>query len=92
MTLAGRTGGKLDAAVTALKDEGLAAQPMVLDVTDTRQVRQTIAGLPAFSVLVNNAGTNVPAPFTDVREEDFDQVMLLNVRAAFFVALAVTQK
>jgi NAD(P)-dependent dehydrogenase (short-subunit alcohol dehydrogenase family) len=42
--------------------------------------------------VVNNAGTNRPNPFTAVPVEDFDVVMGLNVRAAFFAAQAVTRR
>ena len=45
-----------------------------------------------FDILVNNAGTNRPAPFTDVSLADFDMIMGLNVRAAFFVAQAVARR
>ncbi len=48
-------------------------------------------GLPAFDVLVNNAGTNKPSGFLDVTVENFDLVMSLNVRAAYFVAQAVAR-
>jgi NAD(P)-dependent dehydrogenase (short-subunit alcohol dehydrogenase family) len=41
---------------------------------------------------VNNAGTNRPAPFLEVAASDFDHVMTINVRAAFFVAQAVARK
>ena len=45
-----------------------------------------------FHILVNNAGMNRPKPFSEVLEEDFDAVMTLNVRAAFFMAQAVTRR
>ena len=41
---------------------------------------------PAFHVLVNNAGTNRPMPMWEVTEADYDAVLDLNVKAAFFVA------
>ncbi len=44
-----------------------------------------------FNILVNNAGNNIPEHFCDVTEENFDKVMLLNVKSAFFVAQAVAQ-
>jgi NAD(P)-dependent dehydrogenase (short-subunit alcohol dehydrogenase family) len=47
---------------------------------------------PAYHVLVNNAGTNRPAPFHEVTPEDFDAVMALNLRAAFFAAQAVARR
>ena len=47
---------------------------------------------PAFHVLFNNAGTNRTDRFLDVKVADFDLVLGLNVRAAFFVAQAVARK
>ncbi len=41
---------------------------------------------------MNNAGTNRPAPFAEVTIADFDAIMGLNVRAAFFVAQAVARR
>jgi NAD(P)-dependent dehydrogenase (short-subunit alcohol dehydrogenase family) len=51
-----------------------------------------VASLPTLDILVNNAGTNRPAPFLEVAAADFDHVMALNLRAAFFVAQAVARK
>ncbi len=45
-----------------------------------------------FDVLVNNAGTNRPAPFLEVTEQDYDAITELNQRAAFFVAQAVARR
>ncbi len=55
-----------------------------LDVTDTAAVAVWSAGQPAFDILVNNAGMNRPKHFHDVTEDDYDAIMGLNVRAAFF--------
>jgi NAD(P)-dependent dehydrogenase (short-subunit alcohol dehydrogenase family) len=63
-----------------------------MDVTDLSAMQTGIASLPALDVLVNNAGTNRPAPFLEAAPSDFDHVMAINVRAAFFVAQAVARK
>ena len=42
-------------------------------------------------VLVNNAGINRPESFEQVNEKDFDDVMDLNVKSAFFVAQSVVK-
>ena len=42
-------------------------------------------------MLVNNAGTNRPKPVWEVEEADFDAVLGLNLKAAFFVAQAVAK-
>jgi len=91
VTLAARTRGEIDAAASAIRARGQKAEPLALDVTDLDAVRAAVAAAPPFDVLVNNAGTNRPAPFTEVKVEDFDAVFALNVRAAYFVAQAVAQ-
>ena len=55
-------------------------------------MKRAIAAAPPFDILVNNAGTNRPAYLMDVTVEDFDLIMGLNVRAAFFVAQAVARR
>jgi NAD(P)-dependent dehydrogenase (short-subunit alcohol dehydrogenase family) len=50
-----------------------------------------LAARDTFDVFVNNAGTNRPKPFVAVAEDDYDAVMNLNVRAAFFAAQAVAK-
>jgi len=92
VTVAARTGTEVAAAAEAIRVRGDAADALVLDVTDVDAVRATISRAQPFDILVNNAGTNRPAPFIDVKVEDFDFIVGLNVRAAFFVAQAVARK
>lgn len=89
VTLAARTKDEIEAVAEAIVVQGGKADAMVLDVTDLADMRQKIAAAEPFDVLINNAGTNRPAPFLEVKIEDFDHVMGLNVRAAYFVAQAV---
>lgn len=90
--LCGRTEGELRAAAQAIINAGGKAQVLVLDVRDVSRVRAVLAASGDFDVLVNNAGTNRPKPFVDVTEEDFDTVLDLNLRAAFFVAQWVAKR
>ncbi len=91
VTLVARSAAEIEAVAAALRARGDQAEALPLDVTDQAAVVSALAGRPAFDVLVNNAGTNRPKPFTDVSEADYDVVMGLNVRAAFFVAQAVAR-
>jgi NAD(P)-dependent dehydrogenase (short-subunit alcohol dehydrogenase family) len=92
VTLAARSGGKVDEAAAALRARGDAAHALALDVTDIRAVEAAVnAGAP-FDILVNNAGANRPGPFADVTPESYDLVMGLNVRAAFFAAQAFSRR
>ncbi len=87
-----RTVDQLEAAAREIRDAGASAETLVLDVTDHDATAAAIAAQPAFDILVNNAGTNRPRTFLDVTTEDFDTIMELNVRAAFFVAQAVARR
>jgi NAD(P)-dependent dehydrogenase (short-subunit alcohol dehydrogenase family) len=92
VVLVARTAAEIEAAAAEIRTEGGSAEPLVLDVTDLASVRAAIAAQAPCDVLVNNAGTNRPAPFLDVTEQDYDAVTNLNQRAAFFVAQAVAQR
>lgn len=90
VTLCARTVAEVEGEAAALTAVGLSATALVADVTNVAGFADRIAALPAFDVFVNNAGTNRPKPLTQVTEEDYDAVLGLNLRAAFFAAKAVT--
>ncbi len=92
VTLAARTATEIEAAAAAIRARGHKAEALALDVTDIVAVRAAVENAEPFNVLVNNAGTNRPAFLMDVKVEDFDLVMGLNVRAAFFTAQAVARR
>jgi len=92
VTLAARTETEIAAAAAAIRDRGQLADPLVLDVTDLAAVQRALAVAAPFGILLNNAGTNRPKPLIDVTIDDFDAIMTLNVRAAYFVAQAVARR
>ncbi len=89
VTLVARTASEIEAAAAQIGNGAIAA---VLDVSDIAAVKAFFACRPAFHILVNNAGTNRPKPIWDVSEEDYDAVLDLNTKSAFFVAQAVAQR
>jgi len=92
VTLAARTKAEIEAAAEAIRARGDKADALVLDVTDLPAMQNAIGAATPFNILVNNAGTNRPKPLTDVTVDDFDAIMGLNVRAAYFVAQAVARR
>jgi NAD(P)-dependent dehydrogenase (short-subunit alcohol dehydrogenase family) len=92
VTLTARTSNEIEEAAEAIRARGQKAEALTLDVRDVDAAQKAIAAHEPFDILVNNAGTNRPAPFVDVKVEDFDFVLSLNVRAAYFVAQAVARK
>jgi NAD(P)-dependent dehydrogenase (short-subunit alcohol dehydrogenase family) len=92
VTLAARTRDEIEEAAAAIRARGQQADALVMDVTDLAATQAAIAAAAPFHILINNAGTNRPKPLMDVTVEDFDVIMGLNVRAAYFVAQAVARR
>ena len=92
VTLAARSENEIKEAAAEIGARGGKADAVALDVTDLHDMRQMVAAREPFDILVNNAGTNRPGPFIDVKVEDYDYIMELNVRAAFFTAQAVARQ
>jgi NAD(P)-dependent dehydrogenase (short-subunit alcohol dehydrogenase family) len=86
VTLVARSGAEIEAGAAAIRDGGGKAEAAAFDVSDLAAAASFFAARPAFHVLVNNAGTNRPKPMTDVTEADYDAVIDLNLKSAFFVA------
>lgn len=91
VTLLARSLDEIAAGAAAIRIKGGVADHAVIDVTDLAAVTAFFETRPAFDILVNNAGTNRPKPMTDATEADFDAVMGLNVKSAFFVAQAAAR-
>jgi NAD(P)-dependent dehydrogenase (short-subunit alcohol dehydrogenase family) len=89
VTLVARSADEIEAAAQAIGDTARAA---MLDVSDLNAVAAFFAERDPFDILVNNAGTNRPKPMWDASEADYDAVMDLNVKSAFFVAQACARR
>ena len=81
VTLVARSSTEIEAAAAQIQGEW-----DLLDVRELPAVAAFFENRPAFDILVNNAGTNRPMPMTEVGEGDFDAVIDLNLKSAFFVA------
>lgn len=81
VTVAARSADQVSEAAEALGGQGV-----VLDVTDHAAVSAFFADAGPFDILCNSAGLARHAPALDTAPADFDAVMAVNVRAAFFLA------
>ena len=86
VTLVARSLGEIEAVAHAIIAAGGKAAAVTLDVLDLASVATFFEGAPAFDIVVNNAGTNRPKPIMDVSQDDYDTVLNLNLRSAYFVA------
>ena len=90
LTLIGRRAERLEAQARMIAETaGAAAQPLPLDVTDDGAVRNAFAGLRPVDILVNNAGAAASAPFAKTGLDLLEQMLAVNLKAAFFCTQAV---
>jgi len=92
VTLCARTTREIEEAANAIRARGQQADALTLDVTDVEATRKALGARAPYQVLVNNAGMNRPKMLPDVTIDDFDTIMGLNVRAAFFMAQTVAMR
>ena len=86
VVMVARSSSALGTAAAMVKAEGMLAQAQVLDVTDLDAMAAFFTSESAFDVLVNSAGLALHSTALETRPKDFDAVMGLNVRAAYFLA------
>ena len=91
VVLAARNAERLEAACAAIRSEGGGAEALVLDVAETETLESVIAAAGPFDILFNNAGAARAKRMLVMEPEDFDHVMDINLRAAYFVAKAVAK-
>ena len=91
VTLIARTADEINQVRDAIVGHGGAAEAGTLDITDAAAVTDFFTKQSAFNILVNNAGTNRPAPLVDTPDADIEAVFNLNVMAAFRLAREVAR-
>ena len=78
--------------VREIRDLGRRALPLQMDVTRSDQILQSmdaaVAHFGKLDVLVNNAGGGRSDLAENVREEDFDQTVAMNLKGTFFTSQA----
>jgi glucose 1-dehydrogenase len=75
--------------VLKLGRRAVAIQGDISNVADTqRMVKQSVDALGGLDILVNNAGVEKHASFWEVTEADYDLVLDINLKGAFFVTQA----
>lgn len=74
----------LQEAVDAMAQAGWSAQALPLDQTDLAALKTACAD--PFDVVINSAGLARHSPAVDTTPEDFDVVMNINLRSAYFLS------
>jgi len=77
---------KLQATVDAMAANGWSAEAQVLDMVDLDALTKSLNS-QSFDVVVNSAGLARHSPALETTPEDYDTVMNLNLRAAYFLSV-----
>lgn len=93
VAIAARSTAELDEVVTEIEASGGRAIGCPTDVTDKAAVHQTrdrvMSEFGRIDILVNNAGVAIHNPIVDVREEDWDLNIAVNLKGTFLCTQAV---
>jgi 2-deoxy-D-gluconate 3-dehydrogenase len=97
LAIVSRSGNELDRASQEIMEETKRrVLPLPLDLAREeeieRLVKTVLKEFGRIDVLVNNAGTTVRKPFLEITEQEFDDVVHLNLRAVFFLTQAVVRE
>jgi NAD(P)-dependent dehydrogenase (short-subunit alcohol dehydrogenase family) len=91
VTLAARRISELNAIVDELHKEGLQANAVIMDVSQIEQTQELIKSLGPLDILVNSAGLARHRTALETNIDDFDAVMNLNLKGAYFLTQAVAK-
>lgn len=93
IVLAARTETEIDSVAKEIKDIGRNALAIKTDVQNKSDVASMVdQALTAFGkvdILVNNAGVAIHNPIPNIREEDWDLTMTVNLKGVFLCTQAV---
>ena len=88
---AARGAGRLKAAVDRIAAAGGSAEAMPMEMADLDELTARLKGQDPFDVAVNSAGLARHGPALETRPEDYDAVMAVNLRAAYFLSVGVAK-
>ena len=88
---AGRRGDKLEGLAKDVQAEGGKMTPVSLDVTDHDAMATFIEASGPFDILLNSAGMARHSPSMDTTEDDFDAVVDINLKSAYFLSQRVAK-
>ena len=91
VVLASRNIKALNEAAEAIIMKGFSAETLQLDISDLVSIDTVLKNQKPFDVLVNSAGLGRHTPSLETSAEDFDEVMDVNLKGAYFLTQTVAK-
>jgi NAD(P)-dependent dehydrogenase (short-subunit alcohol dehydrogenase family) len=91
VVLASRNIKALNEVAESLILKGYSAETLELDISDLSSVIAIFKNQKSFDILVNSAGLGRHTPSLETSAEDFDEVMDVNLRGAYFLTQTVAK-
>ena len=91
VVLASRNIKALNEAAEAIIMKGFSAETLQLDISDLVSVDTVLKDQKPFDVLVNSAGLGRHTPSLETSAEDFDEVMDVNLKGAYFLTQSIAK-
>ncbi len=91
VVLSARNAGRLEEIAAGFAAEGWNAEAAPVDVADISATAAMVEARGPFDILVNSAGMARHTPAVETTPADFDAVMGVNLRGAYFLAQAVAK-
>jgi len=93
--LAARSLDKLNAIAEQIKDAGGAADTLPIDLNDHEALKNAVESIPkkhgSLDILINNAGITRDNLLLRMSDQEFDEVIAVNLRAAFVTCRAAAR-
>ncbi|MEY8120073.1 SDR family NAD(P)-dependent oxidoreductase [Falsihalocynthiibacter sp. BN13B15] len=83
---------KLSATVVEMASNGWSAETLLLDLSDLEATKAAVDAQDPFDIVVNSAGLARHSPALDTTPEDYDAVMGLNLRSAYFLSIYAARR
>ncbi len=91
----GRAKESLDETIELIQEISPQSMALSLDISDISNIEKAIDHIISefghIDILVNNAGTEIAKDFVDVRPEEYDAIMSVNMKGAYFLSQAISK-
>lgn len=92
VVLAARRLNLLKDLKNSLINKGYKAETIKLDITKVDEVIDTIKSQDTFDIMVNSSGLAKHSPALETNEEDFNDVINVNLKGAYFITKEIAKK